>query len=574
MSVADCGDWPPVRVLGSSARFASCQECHGSQIEQIKGSKPNETRFKSLTINCESCHGPARRHVEAVRTPGAPAVAMPALATFTRDSSVAICLSCHAIKSDVKRGFLPGRGLEQHYSLAFPLLDGDETHADGRTKTFAYQQGHLYSDCYLSGSMTCVDCHEPHGQQYRDVQGRMLRGRFDDAQCTSCHPAKAQEPQLHTRHAVNSAGSRCVSCHMPFAQAAIGKELRYTRSDHTIPIPRADVDARLGVVNACRTCHQDKSTEQLQQDTRRLWGELKPLRPIVAQLIESKSTADIEAILLKRDTTHRLAYFDALARYFAQLQPDASASSRRVRSLLWQLAQSRDDDVAALALATLHLDSGREPVTRTRLIEHVRALGARDLRVRRRWVVALGHRGDALREESRRPEAITVYEKALELQPNDGAFLLALGLARLDSGDGLGASTTLRRALDVDPENSLAWLNYGRAQAATGDEAAARESYRRATQVNPYDPVAFFNLGNAMLRAGSQDSAASAYRKAIELDVSLAPAHFNLARALLMNDQKAEALAAIRTGLIFQPNHAEARGAAEQLEAELGSRTR
>lgn len=574
MSIADCGDWPPVRVMGSSARYASCQECHGSQIELRAGDRPNQTRFQSLSINCESCHGPGQRHIDLVaRQPRTEDIGLQPLATLSKDASVGVCMSCHALKVDVRRGYLPGRPLEERYSLKLPLLDDDELYADGRTRTFAYQQGHLYSDCYLSGAMTCVDCHEPHGQQYRDITGRRLEGRFDDAQCTACHASKAERPELHTRHAATSPGSRCVTCHMPFVQeTAVGDQVRYTRSDHTISIPRAQLDQQLGVVNACRNCHQQQTPEQLAAETRRLWGELKPLRPVVASLIQSETLDDLEEIVLAADTAHGLAYFDALARVFSRLDAvDAGMLPRRLESRLWQLTESRDDDHAAIALATLHLDSGREPRMRARLIERLRGLDRRDLSVRRRWAIALGHRGDALRERGRNPEAITLYEKALELLPDDPTFLMALGLAHFDNGDPVRASDVLRRALTIEPTNSLAWSNYGRARAAAGDPTGAMTAYLRATEADPYDAIAFFNLGNAQLRAGNRDAAATAYRRATELDLSLAPAHFNLARALLLQGREQEALAAIRSGLVFDPDQAEARQVATQLEAKFGT---
>jgi tetratricopeptide (TPR) repeat protein len=572
MSIADCGDWPPVRVLGSTARYASCQECHGSQIEMTASDRPHNTRFQSLSINCESCHGPARRHIDLINSKSASTdIGLQPLATLSKDSSVTVCLRCHALKVDVRRGYLPGRDLEQRYSLALPLLDSDELYADGRTRTFAYQQGHLYSDCYLSGSMTCVDCHEPHGQQYRDINGRKLVGRFDDAQCTDCHASKAVQPELHTRHARNSTGSRCVACHMPFIQeSAVGNQIRYTRSDHTISAPRPEVDQKLGVVNACRTCHQDRSNEQLAADTRNLWGQLKPLRPIIAQLIEGNA-GKVQEILLAADTTHSMAYFDALSRYFSQLDaPDAKAIRRKMQSHLWQLTQSANDDRAALALATLHLDRGNERETRNRLIARLQELGQREPSVRRRWAIALGHRGDAYRERNRTHESIALYRKALELVPNDGAYLLALGQAHLSAGDAASATRVLEQAVANDPRESLNLVNYGRARAALGDEGGAEQAYRQATTVNPYDALAFFNLGNSLYRQGNRAAAADAYRRAIELDLSLAPAHFNLARVFLADGRNRDALQSIRQGLIFDPNHTDAREMATQLEAQLG----
>ena len=59
-------------------------------------------------------------------------------------------------------------------------MTGRILHPDGRVRTFGYQLNHLASDCYLNGSMTCVSCHDPHTQTYRDEQFRPLEGRFED----------------------------------------------------------------------------------------------------------------------------------------------------------------------------------------------------------------------------------------------------------------------------------------------------------------------------------------------------------------------------------------------------------
>ena len=569
MSIADCNDWPPTRVLGSSARFVSCQECHGSQIGSRRGERPHETRFVSLSINCESCHGPGRQHASRVRdNAGGADAAMKSLATLSRDESIGVCMRCHALKVEVRRGDLPGADLEDNYSLKFPLLGGDEVHPDGRTRAFAYQQGHFYSDCYLSGSLTCVDCHEPHGQEYRDISGRALNGRFDDAQCTDCHPSKALQPELHTRHAPQSPGSRCVACHMPFVQeSAVGREIRYTRADHTISIPRPEVDLRLGIMNACRACHSGRSGDELAQATRRLWGELKPLRPITAALLESENREDLQRILLAVDTIHKLAYFDALARHFASLDAvDANKLPRRVRARFWQLAESADDDVAALALATLHVDGGRNARTRAALADRLRTLGSRHLSVRRRWAIALGHRADTYRKRGRGSEALALYGKALELLPDDPAFLLAFAQARLDAGDSASATELLRRLIGLDSLNSLVWINYGLARTAAGDPKGALGAFRQATIVNPYDGLAHFHLGNAFIGEGRRAEAAAAYRRALELDPALAPAHFNLARLLLLEGQNQQALSALRAGLVFDPTHRDAREVADRLE--------
>lgn len=333
MALADCGDWPPVRVLGDVARFASCQGCHGSQITvEPQPGRPHGTRLVGLTINCESCHGPGRAHVELARSGRiveAADIGMRSLATLSEDASLEVCFRCHALKDALSPGDLPGEPLAEHYSLALPLLGESPVFADGRIRTFGYQQGHLYSACYRNGSMTCVDCHEPHGQGYRDVQGRQLTGRFDDGQCTACHASKAVAPERHTHHAAESEGSRCVACHMPYLQEPeVGTALRYARSDHTIPIPRPAFDSRLGVEVACQLCHEDHNVETLQADVERWWGELKPQLPVVAML--SADTAGLtvhELIELAIDTVgqHTMARFAALGELLTVVsRPDAS----------------------------------------------------------------------------------------------------------------------------------------------------------------------------------------------------------------------------------------------------------
>ncbi len=157
VALADCADWPPYRILGSSERFQSCQQCHGSQVEVAfdTSSRRYETRFTTLAINCESCHGPGRRHVELARAGRIGAgvdIGMRSLATLTKDQSLQICFQCHAVKTPLEPGY---------FALKLPLLVDTLYFPDGRIRAFAYQEGHLSSDCYLNGSMTCAGASHP-----------------------------------------------------------------------------------------------------------------------------------------------------------------------------------------------------------------------------------------------------------------------------------------------------------------------------------------------------------------------------------------------------------------------------
>lgn len=381
LRLADCVDWPPARVLGDLPRFNNCQGCHGSQIavgpDTVHGGY--STRLTSLTITCESCHGPARQHLAAARDSGALArgeLAVSSLTLLSKDASLGVCFACHALKDRLRSGYLSGLPVEDYYSLRLPQL-GDAAHfPDGRVRTFAYQEAHLWSDCYVSGGMTCTSCHDPHDQSYRDLWGTRLQGRFDNRQCTSCHASKAQAVAAHTHHATDSPGSNCVSCHMPYyQQPELGSAVPYRRADHSIAIPRPAFDSTLGIRSACHDCHTDRSEAALDSVVQEGYAPLKPQPRAVSALFQAKSVRNINdaaRLVLVPGERHRAALFAGVA-WFVEtwLEPDDKGLSREVVQRLLSLSEESDVDVAALALAALHYAKGSDIATRRFLAQRL-----------------------------------------------------------------------------------------------------------------------------------------------------------------------------------------------------------
>jgi tetratricopeptide (TPR) repeat protein len=566
-NLADCGDWPPVRVLGTTAEFASCQECHGSQIQLTYDSRQRRyaTHVKSLAINCESCHGPGRRHVELVRKGASSDIGMSALSTLSKDQSLTVCFQCHALKAGLKAGYLPGKSLESYYSLALPLLGDSATHPDGRTKTFAYQQSHLSSDCYLNGSLTCVDCHDPHTQTYRTYAREPLASRFDDAQCTACHPSKAQSAVSHTHHPAASEGSRCTACHMPYTQEPdVGLAVKYSRSDHTISIPRPDFDARLGIQTACQTCHSKAQPGELATQVRTWYGELKPQPSEITGLTATRDArGDLRAAakqLLHPDGRNAMAQAAGVSAYLAALpEPNTKRLDRTAAGRLRQLAASSNLDVKALALATLHYARGEDRRTRRFLADALQKLGPDDALVRRRWQLALAYLGEDARTRGDARTAGIAYNKALELAPNDADILLNAGQTAADAGDHATAIEYYHRSLQANPNNAIAYLNLGVSHFARGETAEARRAWAQDTMLNPYEPLAQFNLGNRALEDKDYRRAIALYARALQAAPGLAEAHFNLARAHLFLEEYGPARRALQHGLEFDPSNSAAR---------------
>ena len=594
LRLADCGDWPPQRILGDEPRFTNCQGCHGSQIDiQLDSvAKKWKTSVASLAINCESCHGPAKRHVELMAerarngnvaqgggaSRSAADIGLRSLATLDKDQSLGVCFQCHALKSQLVKHYQPGAPLTTYYALRLSQLGDAALLPDGRTRTFAYQEGHLSSACYVKGGMTCTSCHDPHSQGYRDVFGTPLTSRFDDRQCTSCHASKATNRTLHTKHSASSEGSRCTSCHMPYQQEQeIGHAIRYARSDHTISIPRPAFDSSQGLTSACQGCHADRTVAALDGQVRAWYGTLAPHDSAVTGLARASEATNREAaarLLLVADSRHTSALLAGLARFVeTQLTPDMASLELGVASRLRTLGGHPDIDVRATALAALHFAQGNDPAIRRFLAAALDSLGvANEGAIRARWALVLGFLADSLLSHGDPQAAVVTYRKAIEITPRDPRLYLHLGLAQAQAGGTADAIASYQRSLSLDAQQPLALVNLGIVLEGTGDAAGAERAYRRAMAVDPNEPLAYFNLGNVYLKRGDATGAIPQYERATSLDPSLSKGYFYLADAYARTGALQRALDAVRRGLEFDRENAEGRAAEEKLEQALRGR--
>lgn len=566
LSINDLSEWPPSRILGAHLRLENCQECHGSQI-QVKfdpEQKKFDTKYKTLAINCESCHGPGKKHVELAlsgKIDTARDIGMAALATLSKDESLEVCFRCHALKDVLEPGYLQGKDIEQHYGLKLPILGENPYHPDGRIRAFGYQQNHLFSDCYVSGSMTCVDCHDPHSQGYRDITGLELASPFDDGQCTGCHGSKINNIELHTHHPVGSPGSQCVSCHMPYLQhQAMGNELKFARSDHTIPIPRPSFDAELGIQNACSQCHTDKSVEWLQAKTVEWYGELKPHKEMVSNLMAVNPEMDRKSagqLLLNGSTVHYVGHMASLSQFVQNyIEPDMGELEPEIVEGIKQFVGSPDLDLKSLALASLHLAQDNNPKIHNYLAQKLEELQGDEVdKVRKRWGMIMPYLAKKYEDRGAYQQAIIAYKRALEVLPDNVATLSHLGYCYQQMGNTGEAIRYYQKTTLIAPNDDMSWVNLGSAYQNTGNEKGAIEAYLKAEEINPWNAVTHFNLGNFHYRLDDLRNAIERYTKAIELDPSLSEAYFNLTRSYIKNKQFREALAAVKAGLRFAPSN-------------------
>ena len=456
---------------------------------------------------------------------------MASLGTLPTEASLAVCDACHALKTQLTDGHWTGSGdLAGYYSLGMAWLDGRPYTPDGQVASFAYQGTHRSSACYLNGAMSCTSCHEPHGQGYWDVNRRALRSPFDDAQCTACHAAKAQDPEAHTLHPPDSEGARCVSCHMPYLQhPAVGDAVPFSRADHTVSIPRpfpSAPDSPLAPVDACIQCHGDWQPEEARVAVEAGWGSIKPRRPLVAALATAPEEAPAARAevdpgtarggtperILRPDLYDPVAQLTLLADFaVAELRP-GTPFSQEVMEGLWGVTASRDMDVQALALAILHLAAGEQRTEVQRLARFLEPTSESDP-LRRRWVASLTYLGDQWRENGRRDNALAAYRAGLELLPEQVYLLQAVGVLLREEG-----RPWLERAVEADPGRPLTRVALALFHQAAGNLERARSILAEATEEDPNDPLIYQVYGRVLAAGGDLAGARTALEQAAGLD--------------------------------------------------------
>jgi tetratricopeptide (TPR) repeat protein len=115
---------------------------------------------------------------------------------------------------------------------------------------------------------------------------------------------------------------------------------------------------------------------------------------------------------------------------------------------------------------------------------------------------------------------------------HDAAELFSRGVAlEEDQRNQVQAIAVYERVLDLDPQHAAAHINLGTLHYNRQDYRAAEEHYRSALTIDPRYALAHFDLGNVLDETGRVAEAIQTYLTAIQLAPTYADAHYNLALA-------------------------------------------
>lgn len=114
-------------------------------------------------------------------------------------------------------------------------------------------------------------------------------------------------------------------------------------------------------------------------------------------------------------------------------------------------------------------------------------------------------------------EAISLYRRAIELDPESALAHSRLANALLYLGDLDAAEAPIFRALSLDPDLSEVQHTRGLYFFARGDPEAV-SAFRRAVELNPHNADALGSYGFALWLQRYEDEVAPLFRRALELD--------------------------------------------------------
>src|SRR5262249_42510346 len=171
-------------------------------------------------IDCQRCHGPGLRHIQAASSGNKQAIreAIVNPAQLPAERQIELCLQCHLETTSTRlphsilrfdRGafsYRPGQPLSDY------VLHFDQAPGTGWDDKFeiAHQAYRLRkSTCFQksAGRLTCTTCHNPHAA----MRGQAAIESYT-AVCRRCHGPELEKRIAGKKH---TSAPNCLECHMP-----------------------------------------------------------------------------------------------------------------------------------------------------------------------------------------------------------------------------------------------------------------------------------------------------------------------------------------------------------------------
>lgn len=201
-----------------------CYACHASNASsRTVNQNSEEKNFLSMDvediidkktivygIDCERCHGPAKKHVEFhLKNPNVKvANSITSIKNLNRQQKLDACALCHAgndgMKLKSRFEFKPGDNLSEFFRETRSINDTANFDVHGNQFRLMAQ-----SKCFInSEKMDCITCHNPHENASKNMASYSKI-------CMTCHQGLKHNEQTLKTMPEKLLADNCVECHMP-----------------------------------------------------------------------------------------------------------------------------------------------------------------------------------------------------------------------------------------------------------------------------------------------------------------------------------------------------------------------
>jgi tetratricopeptide (TPR) repeat protein len=168
------------------------------------------------------------------------------------------------------------------------------------------------------------------------------------------------------------------------------------------------------------------------------------------------------------------------------------------------------------------------------------------------------NRGNTYKNKGDLDQAISDYNKAIEINPNLADAYSNRGAVYQDKGNLDQALSDCNKAIKINPNYAEAYNNRGNIYQSKGNLDQALSDCNKAIKINPNCAEAYNNLGNAYASKGNLDQAISDYNKAIEINPNDADAYYNRGIVYQNKNDSNQAILNYNKAIEINPNYAKA----------------
>lgn len=151
------------------------------------------------------------------------------------------------------------------------------------------------------------------------------------------------------------------------------------------------------------------------------------------------------------------------------------------------------------------------------------------------------HYANAISGTGRAAEAKQLYEKVLEINPDNATVRYNLGIIYKQLGDYERGVEEWRKVARSEPGHPNVHINIGNYHFSRGELEQAHKQFQAEIRHNPRNPLGHFNMGNYWRRVGDKERAARQWLKTLQLKGDMEACRLRLGSLYFEDNQLARA---------------------------------